>query len=138
MPRKIKIALFLLIFPALAVGHDAYLWQENEMNFAFVKLSDLGFMLTEYTPAIYDQLVDMTTADVWENYVVPFLKIKTAYFLALPSLVFLILGLRDLVKDFFSFRANPKSSQNNSELKSRKFDSKTSSNLFGSGKDRHF
>lgn len=138
MPRKIKIALFLLIFPALAVGHDAYFWQENEMNFAFFKLSDLGFMLTEYTPAIYDQLVDMTTAEIWESYVVPLLKIKTAYFLALPSLVFFILGLRDLVKDFFSFRANPKSSQSNSELKGRKFDSKTSSNLFGSGKDGRF
>lgn len=69
---KILLAIMMLLFIA-AVGHDIYMNIENQETFATFRLSEVGYILKSYAPAIFEYINTPIDFD-FINYPMNFLK----------------------------------------------------------------
>jgi len=94
-----RLFLFIILLPALAaIGHDGYLFYENQPEEGF-RLASLGFIWTTYHLESYKQAVEMLEPDVWAyiNEILAFPAVYVALALAaflgiLGGLVYMIFG----------------------------------------------
>lgn len=128
IPGKIKIAVLLLVFPAMVVGHDVYYWDKSNFDFAIFRLSEIGWMFTYYIPDIYDSMVDLAGEGVWKEYVIPFLDTKTVIVASIPAAIVFVFGLFDWAKYVVEMMQSPKT--NNSALKGRTFSADAKGKFF--------
>jgi hypothetical protein len=92
--------LFVLLIPfLLAIGHDVYAnyWLDEERKAkleAFdidptaYQSSDIGYLLTEYTPDIYVTAKDMVPEESWQKWVDPVLRQYTFVLAGIPAVLF--------------------------------------------------
>lgn len=127
MSSKFKMAVFFLILPVAVLAHDIYLMQESKQSFDLARLSSLGFIMDEYIPDSVAFIRDMASKDIYSNFIVPILKIKTSIYAALPSLVLFLMSLRESVKK----RMTTGKSHGSGSLKGRTFNSESSKRILG-------
>ena len=117
--------IFILLIPAIAaLGYDAFVYYENQEE--GFKLSDLGWLWTNYYPDSHDYAFQEVGKESWVKYVLPILKLKTVVaaviFAALIfSIVLLIQMLASMGSGKFSSKKNEKSLGRDRSKKDKKF-----------------
>lgn len=78
------LLIFILLIPAFAaLGYDAYVFYENQEE--GFKLTDLGWLWTNYHQGSHDSLYEQIGEDQWKQYMLPVLQLPAV-------IVALILG----------------------------------------------
>lgn len=102
MRGGIMMVCFLFALPLFAaIGHDVYLAYGHQEDVMAIeeppKLTDLTWMLVNYTPGVYDWVQQNTSQSMRDHVIVPLLRMKTVIVGALPLA---ILGIYLLIARF--------------------------------------
>lgn len=115
MSDGVKLWCFLLLIPFFAaIGHDLYAnFYKNEENKTRLEAfeidpkayqnSDLGYLLVNYVPDIYDNARDMIGEENWIKWVDPVLRLYTFVIALVPATLFFIWLLISRIFDIWPF-----------------------------------